>query len=304
MNCKQCGSFIPDGMPSCPTCGTPVIRNNPLALVGMILGIVALVLCWIPYLGFLIAVAGLVLSIIGVTKKNTNGKGKAIAGIICAGIALLVASLMTSAVSKSANKSNDTKPSSNAVVATTQAETSEIETTFSETTEVVEPASDNSTTTTTEETTIVTEATINIDEFIESCSEINYKDIARNPDDYVGQNFYAVVYIGSARQGGLFTGYQKYYISYVFDTEQADEYIDYGWYDSYSDAGFGAADTDKSIWLLDNRNESDPNYVKILETDVITVYGTFTGMQETKNTLTGETGEQVALDIKYVEILD
>lgn len=304
MNCKQCGSFIPDGMSSCPTCGTPVIRNNPLALVGMILGIVALVLCWIPYLGFLIAVAGLVLSIIGITKKNTNGKGKAIAGIICAGIALLIASLMTSAVSKSTSKTNNSQPSSNAVVTTTQAEASTTETTNAAATEVVETTAEITTTTTTEETTIVTEAAVNREEFIESCSEINYKDIARNPDDYVGQNFYAVVYISSARQGGLFSGYQKYFISYVFDTEQADEYIDYGWYDSYSDCGFGAVDTDKSIWLLDNRNESDPDYVKVLETDVIIVYGTFTGMQATQNSLTGETGEQVALDIKYVEILD
>ncbi len=102
------------------------------------------------------------------------------------------------------------------------------------------------------------------DEFIASCSEINYKDIARNPEDYEGQYFYAVVYVSSARQGGFFTGYQKYYISYIFDTAQADEYIGYGWYDSYSDAGFGAVDSDKSIWLLDNRDESDPDYVTII----------------------------------------
>lgn len=37
-------------------------------------------------------------------------------------------------------------------------------------------------------------------------------------------------------------------------------------------------DYDKSVWLLDNRNTSDEDYVKILNDDIVKVYGTFTGM--------------------------
>ena len=34
-------------------------------------------------------------------------------------------------------------------------------------------------------------------EFMESCLEFNYKKIARNPDDYVGQNFKVTVHVFS-----------------------------------------------------------------------------------------------------------
>ena len=34
-------------------------------------------------------------------------------------------------------------------------------------------------------------------------------------------------------------------------------------------------DYDKSVWLLDNRNASDEDYIKILNDDIVKVYGTF-----------------------------
>lgn len=60
---------------------------------------------------------------------------------------------------------------------------------------------------------------------------------------------------------------------------------------------------DVCVWLYDNRKESDPYYEKILENDIVIVYGTFNGMTKSQNSLTGETGEEVSLDIKYVEII-
>ena len=278
-------------MPACPNCGAPVSRKNTFALLGLIFGIIGAALCWIPYLGFLLAAAGLVFSIIGVTRKNAAGKGKAIAGIILAGIGLIIASFVTSALSKSDGTTKNTQPAvTSAVVAASESDQeSNIVATAAETTE--------------EPTTIATTAGIDKDAFIESCSELNYKDIARNPDNYVGQNFYYMCYISSARTSGLLSGYQRYFITYAFDMDKAEERIESGWYEDLAEAKDYCKDYDVCVWLLDNRNESDPDYIKILEGDVIMVYGTFNGLTGSKNSLTGETSDEVSLDIKYVEIV-
>ena len=148
-----------------------------------------------------------------------------------------------------------------------------------------------------------TDKTLSKKEFIKSCGKIDYKKLARNPEKYIGKNYYFTCYVSSAREGGLFTGFQKYYITYSFSMKKAKKYVKKGWADSIPDAWLYASDTNKCVWLLDNRDENDPDYVKILENDVIKVYGTFTGLTDTQNALSGETGEQVSLDIKYVEIL-
>lgn len=62
-------------------------QKNTMGLVGMIIGIVALVFCWVPIFNWLLALAGLVFSIVGLFKQP---KGMAIAGVICSGIALLL----------------------------------------------------------------------------------------------------------------------------------------------------------------------------------------------------------------------
>ena len=53
----------------------------------MVLGIVAIVLSWIPILGVLLGVLGLVLGL--VAMKNPLGKGMSMAGIICGSLATL-----------------------------------------------------------------------------------------------------------------------------------------------------------------------------------------------------------------------
>ena len=89
----------------------------------------------------------------------------------------------------------------------------------------------------------------------------------------------------------------------MVDEAEAQEKYDKGWYDSMDEALEYSRDYESCIWLYDDRDESDPSYVKILENDIILVHGTFNGMSTSKNSLTGETGEEVALDIKYVELL-
>lgn len=60
-------------------------ENNNIALISMILGILSVVLCWIPIVGLVLGIIALVLSIKGLNQaKYTNkGKGFSIAGLSC-----------------------------------------------------------------------------------------------------------------------------------------------------------------------------------------------------------------------------
>ena len=70
----------------------PKNRTHPMAIAGMICGIISLPMTCCCY-GFPFNILGLVFSIIGLvqTKKNPHeeGRGMAIAGLICAGLSLL-----------------------------------------------------------------------------------------------------------------------------------------------------------------------------------------------------------------------
>lgn len=70
----------------------PNTPSDTMALVGMILGIVSLCLCCFNLLDIPVAIAGLVLGILGV--KSTKRKGMAIAGIVCSAIAILLCILV------------------------------------------------------------------------------------------------------------------------------------------------------------------------------------------------------------------
>ena len=82
--------------------------NNGFAKAGLIIGIFAICLCWIPAIGLILALLGLTFSIIGIIKssKFAAGKGKAIAGIVLAGIALPISILFTSLLSSTSSKND------------------------------------------------------------------------------------------------------------------------------------------------------------------------------------------------------
>lgn len=67
--------------------GAPQQGGNGMAIAGMVLGIISLVCCCSTYISMIAGVAGLVLSIIVLVQKKP-GKGMAIAGVICSGIAV------------------------------------------------------------------------------------------------------------------------------------------------------------------------------------------------------------------------
>lgn len=64
-----------------------VKQKNGIGITGFILSIVAIVLCWVPVLGWILWFLGALFSIIGVFKKP---KGLAIAGLIISFISIII----------------------------------------------------------------------------------------------------------------------------------------------------------------------------------------------------------------------
>lgn len=143
-------------------------------------------------------------------------------------------------------------------------------------------------------------------EFIKSCSNLlpNYKSIERKPNVYLGQNYYFICYVSEVRDvDEPFSRYHHYYITYAYDTDKADEMIKNGWADDYSSAWLWACDYDREVWIMDDRDTSDDEYLKVLEGDILIIYGTFSGLTPTYNSETGESGEVVSLDIKFFDVI-
>jgi Tfp pilus assembly protein PilE len=72
-------------------------QGNGMAVAGMILGIIGLALCWLPFVGWLCALIGIILGALGMSKAKQiggRGKGMAIAGLICGIIGLMIGVLL------------------------------------------------------------------------------------------------------------------------------------------------------------------------------------------------------------------
>src|SRR4051794_26223857 len=73
--------YAPVGYPAY----APPAPTNGVGVAGFVTGLVGLVLCWIPFLGFLLAGTGVVLSGVGISQGRKTGAstGLAIAGLVC-----------------------------------------------------------------------------------------------------------------------------------------------------------------------------------------------------------------------------
>lgn len=70
-----------------------VPKSNGLGTAGFVLALLGLLLCWVPILGWLLWLLGLIFSIIGVCRQP---RGMAIAGLVlsCLGLIVLIAALI------------------------------------------------------------------------------------------------------------------------------------------------------------------------------------------------------------------
>ena len=238
--------------------------KSNIGIYALLLGIAGLIFSCVSSFGILLDIAGIVVGIVGIVQKNK--KGCATAGIICGIIGLFI--FMITISGDSADTNSEAIENTQQIVST-------------ESTPSTEKSNDSQKKKEKKETPEKTKAEDPEKEFKKSCQKFNYKKIARNPDKYMGQNFKVTVQIYSVSEGGLFTeAYMK----------------------AYTDDGSNTY-FDNMIYLFDEQDKDSKSYVNILEDDVVTVYGTFEGMEDSTNFLNGEKSKDIALHIKYAKLV-
>ena len=294
MKCNKCGNEMREwfnqqtnqNVATCDTCkyDMPIFnqqysqmnqmprKNSGMSVVALILSISGC-FCFI----------GLILGIIDLVKKDKVHKHTlSIAAIVVAAVWIVLG--MAFGGSDSSSSSNDSAPT--VIEQTSDSDTTADTSTSSETnTNSSEESSEITTDDTTAEVSSKTEAVPEISEedFKASCQPFDYKTIARNPDDYIGQNFVVDVKIFQTTNGAWYSDYDVYYKAYT-----NDEY----------DLWMG-----DFLYIIDCQDENSESYLKVLDDDIIRVYGTFNGMTESQNALTGTTNDEISLDMYYCELI-
>lgn len=298
--CKECGKEFSDKADKCPNCGCPVEfsqvssqveapkaassptpqpvpqavsvtptpaaptsepkkKNSKMAVTGFIL---SLIFC-VPVFPFI----GLILCIIALRNKAyKNGLAKA--GIVIAIIALVLGAYIWG----NNDDTSSTTPSASSEASTTAS--NKTDSTVKEENTVATPEPTEAPTP--EPTPAETK-----EEFMASCEEPDYKDLARYPDDNIGKRIKLKVKISQILQGGLFDS-NEYYRVYT-DTSGYDLYLD----DEY--------------FMYDERIDDD---TKLLQDDIIEVYGEFAGTETVTRALTGTKEDVPSFKAYYIDIIE
>jgi hypothetical protein len=91
----------PAGQPAWGSSAPVAGRNDGMALAALIIGILSLLIAWIPVVGILAAIGGLIALILGfvargrIKRNATGGNGMAMTGIVTGAIALVVGIVLT-----------------------------------------------------------------------------------------------------------------------------------------------------------------------------------------------------------------
>nr|DAP92851.1 MAG TPA: hypothetical protein [Caudoviricetes sp.] len=119
------------------------------------------------------------------------------------------------------------------------------------------------------------------DEYKASCKEIDYKELCRYPEKYTGEHISVKVKVQQILEAGFFT-LDKAWRAYTDESG-------YGWY------------ADDEYYMIDKRGSGS---VKVLEDDVVRVYGEFAGLEKITRALTGQNDELPKINVKYADLLD
>ena len=90
-------TYPPQGYPAQGYPPPPPAATNGLAIGALIVGIIGLILCWIPFGGAVLPLVALLLGFLGVRRANqiAVGKGMAITGIVLGILGLVACALIT-----------------------------------------------------------------------------------------------------------------------------------------------------------------------------------------------------------------
>ena len=122
---------------------------------------------------------------------------------------------------------------------------------------------------------------ISEDDYKAECQAVDYKELCRYPEKYEGTKIVVKVKVSQIIDAN-FSGSEKAWRAYTDNSG-------YGFY------------ADDEYYMLDKRGG---DAVKILEDDIITVYGEFTGLEKITRALTSTTDELPRIEVKYADLVE
>jgi RNA polymerase subunit RPABC4/transcription elongation factor Spt4 len=122
---------------------------------------------------------------------------------------------------------------------------------------------------------------ISEDDYKAECQTVDYKELCRYPEKYEGAKIVVKVKVSQIIDAN-FSGSEKAWRTYTDNSG-------YGFY------------ADDEYYMLDKRGG---DAVKILDDDIITVYGEFTGLEKITRALTSTTDELPRIEVKYADLVE
>lgn len=122
---------------------------------------------------------------------------------------------------------------------------------------------------------------ISEDDYKAECQTVDYKELCRYPEKYEGTKIVVKVKVSQIIDAN-FSGSEKAWRTYTDNSG-------YGFY------------ADDEYYMLDKRGS---DAVKILDDDIINVYGEFTGLEKITRALTSTTDELPRIEVKYADLVE
>lgn len=235
------------------------MKNSGLSIAGFVLSLSSILFVAVPFIGMALFSLAFIFSFVGIFLSSK--KGMSIAGIVISALMLPICFFATLGffVVDSEESSNENVQTPNQQYEEQYKEEREEER------EEEPPAPQLS----------PEEIKQN---FIDSCVEIDYDELRRNPDDHIGENIIITVCV---RQ--------------ILENHHKGNDV---WRAYTDDSGYGFY-YGNEYYLVDCRKDDDLN---IITEDIIMVYGTFKGMESVYRVL-GVDDKLPMVDVIYLELL-